>query len=389
LVEIGYLYNMKLILTEEQFKILMTEGQECDVFQDLTGAEDYDDVLKQDPHRFLRTLEGSIVQMSPREYLERCAELQDTSIQDQFKYIDQLKVYEIARKMAKGEKYYLPYLNYNNKHQEGRHRVRAAELLGCQMVKVAVFKKPDQEEVSHFDSPEVTLAEMESKYPDVYTDPQGTYVVYKHDNELNGETSKFLDLYPDVEMGFYLLDCLMGVNWLESQTNEVDFSIDDFILDEDHPDLTNFIWEVVVGAVSEDDRKEDGIDEPSSTYEALQLPGNWQRAYEGLRPLGQYCKNMLNSCLIHDFVYWNSDFFDDGLENGYTVELVPKAGIMKVYSDLSYSDPGRGIKSGKEFLEYHDAVMNYERSELPRDHGHYKVRKKTIDEYITKFPPVS
>lgn len=382
---------MQLILTENQFKHLMAEGQECDVFQDSTGAEDYDDVLKQDPHRFLRTLQGEIVQMTPKEYLERCADLQDTTVQDQFKYVDQLKVYEIARKMAKGIKYYLPYINYNNKHQEGRHRVRAAELLGCQMVKVAVFKKPDQEEVSQTDSQELALAEVESKYPDVFTDPQGTYVIYKHDFELNGEAKMFTDLYPDAGeyVGYLLSELMRPPVYITEHTNEVEFNTDHFILDKDHPDLTNYIWEAVESVISEDDRKELRIVRPSTIYEALQLIAAWEEDFEGLRALGQYCKTMLNSCLIYDFVYWNSDFFEDGLENGYTVELVPKAGIMKVYSNLSYSDPGRGIKNGKEFLEENDVILNYERAELPVDHGHYKVRKESIDEYINRYPPIS
>lgn len=378
---------MKVILTEEQFKLLMIEGQECDVFQDITGAEDYDDILQQEPGRYLKSMEGKVVQMTPEEYYQECAKLQDTSTSDQFKYIDQLKVYEIARAMAKGTKYYLPYLNYNTRQQEGRHRVRAAELLGCQMVKVAVFTKPGQSEVSK-DVQEITLSDLENKFPDVYIDPRGTYVVYKHDYKLNGETSKFLDLYPDVENGGYLLDSLMTANRLEEQTNEVNFSISSFILNKDLPDLTSFIWETITGVLSEDERKDLGISQPTTTFEALGTIYAFSSDYPEFQVLADYLKKMLNSCLIYDFCYWNSDFFDDGLENGYEVELVPRAGIMKVYSTLKYSDPAGAVKSGKEFLEYHDVVLSYERSELPVDHGHYVVRQVSVIEYLNKYPPV-
>jgi len=117
------------------------EQEICDIFTTSTGEEDYDDVLNQDPGRFLRSMKGEVIQIKPEAYIAQCAKIKGTSIKEQYSDLDESKIQKFARAMDNGEKFNLPFINYNTGHQDGRHRVMAAKLHGCNFVNIAVFTK--------------------------------------------------------------------------------------------------------------------------------------------------------------------------------------------------------------------------------------------------------
>ena len=105
-----------------------------------TGTSYGDDYLKSGKCR--------IVEMSPKEYLERCAyEIFDNGTmestlngavdEDAKKYADMMK---------NGTKFDLPWLNYNGGGQEGRHRALAAYMNGLNKMPVLIIGNPPSKE---------------------------------------------------------------------------------------------------------------------------------------------------------------------------------------------------------------------------------------------------
>ena len=176
---------MKIILRESQLeKCMLSEARGCDVFTNSTTAQDYDDVLMNLPNKQFRSMSGTIVQMTPREYFERCAQLQGNTVGDQYGILDKTKVKAIADTMSRGHKFDLPYIDYFSKEQEGRHRVLAAELHGCEVVKIGVFSeegRPDPYTEDWDADRKHTLESLESKLSDVQVDAEGVYITYIHD----------------------------------------------------------------------------------------------------------------------------------------------------------------------------------------------------------------
>ena len=124
-----------------------------------TGMSGYDDVLEQidvdkKGYRYTRNSKyglAYIAEMSPLEYMDRCAleifkrtyhsNLYGTlaSDGDVDKYADMMK---------NGTKFDLPMLNYNTMQQEGRHRALAAYLNGIEKMPVLVIGQPEYNLIS-------------------------------------------------------------------------------------------------------------------------------------------------------------------------------------------------------------------------------------------------
>jgi len=108
-------------------------------FKNKTNIPDFDAILFNQLSNLPKKYHdwyGEIKFLSPKEYINECARLQDTSYQDQLKYINKSNVDDIKENMRNGVKYNMPYLNYVNKQQEGRHRVAAANQLGQNKIPV-------------------------------------------------------------------------------------------------------------------------------------------------------------------------------------------------------------------------------------------------------------
>jgi hypothetical protein len=133
---------MKILIEERQLRRIIEElNDECDLFKDTTNRPDYDDVLMGRPNRNMMNIVGEIIEMSPKEYIQRCADMQGTSFDEQMKYIDSIRKEKVINAMGRGVKIDMPMIDYVNKFQEGRHRVMGASELGCDKIKVAVFTK--------------------------------------------------------------------------------------------------------------------------------------------------------------------------------------------------------------------------------------------------------
>lgn len=83
---------------------------------------------------------GYIAEMSPAEYLKRCAYqvFENATIESTLAAINENNVDEYAKKIESGEKFDMPYLNLKKGEQEGRHRAAAAMKAGIEKIPVLV-----------------------------------------------------------------------------------------------------------------------------------------------------------------------------------------------------------------------------------------------------------
>lgn len=138
--------------------------------------------------------------LSAEEYIYECAKLQDTSYQDQFKYINKSNVEDIKENMRNGIKYNMPYLNYVDKQQEGRHRVAAANQLGQNKIPVLCL----YQDTIQYDN---NISDMIGKWDDLIKIDDSYYV--KFNNDFKSQH----DLLECIAKGYeyYLLDSLLYI----------------------------------------------------------------------------------------------------------------------------------------------------------------------------------
>ena len=115
-----------------------------------TGTSMYDDFLN-DQHDYMKLVKGKqghIEMMTPYKYLATCANRifkRGTSgrinIEEEMHRLNYQDILKYKGMMESGTKFHLPYLNYVDSSQEGRHRICAAYLLGAKKVPVLVVTK--------------------------------------------------------------------------------------------------------------------------------------------------------------------------------------------------------------------------------------------------------
>lgn len=83
-----------------------------------------------------------IAEMSPKEYMERCAkEVFEIPVEDVYSgMLNKADTNMYTRMMKSGTKFDMPYLDAKTKQQEGRHRALAAEKLGIKKIPVLYLK---------------------------------------------------------------------------------------------------------------------------------------------------------------------------------------------------------------------------------------------------------
>ena len=138
--------------------------------------------------------------LSAEEYIYECAKLQDTTYQDQFKYIDKSNVEDIKKNMINGVKYNIPYLNYVNKQQEGRHRVIAANQLGQKKIPVLCLY---QDTIQYNNN----ISDMIGKWDDLIKINDSYYV--KFNNDFKSQHDLLQCIAEDYQ--YYLLDSLFYI----------------------------------------------------------------------------------------------------------------------------------------------------------------------------------
>jgi hypothetical protein len=172
-------------------------------FKNKTNIPDFDAILFNQlsnlPEKY-HDWYGEIKFLSPEEYLNECARLQDTSYQDQLKYINKSNVDDIKENMRNGVKYNMPYLNYVDKQQEGRHRVAAAYQLGQKKIPVLCLY---QDKIQNDNN----ISDMIGKWDDLIKIDDSYYV--KFNNDFKSQHNLLRCIAEDYE--YYLLNALFYI----------------------------------------------------------------------------------------------------------------------------------------------------------------------------------
>jgi hypothetical protein len=183
-------------------KQLLREALSENFFKDKTNIPDYDALLNKDydqlPNEY-KTQKAFVVYLTKNEYIAECAKLQDTTIEQQYQYINQNKVNQYATLMQNGEKFNMGYLNYINKKQEGRHRILAAYNLGQTKVPVLI--------INHMEI-DASINDVINNWKDINISQEGNpYVIYNITNPK--EQIQFLEtITPNYQE--YLLDDILS-----------------------------------------------------------------------------------------------------------------------------------------------------------------------------------
>jgi hypothetical protein len=145
---------------------------------------------------------GEIKFLSAEEYINECAILQGTSYQQQFKFILKSKVEDIKENMSNGVKYDMPYLNYVDKEQEGRHRVIAANELNQNKIPVLCL----YQDVIENDN---NISDMIGKWDDLIKINDSYYVKFKNNNDFKSKSYLLQCIAKDYD--YYFLDDLFYI----------------------------------------------------------------------------------------------------------------------------------------------------------------------------------
>lgn len=94
-------------------------------FSTSTGIEDYDKLMNRDDYG----KSGEVIFMSLDEYMEYVSEIQGTSKGEQYELLRRNNIKSIKGEMKRGVEYDIPYLDFADKTQEGRHRMYSANEL--------------------------------------------------------------------------------------------------------------------------------------------------------------------------------------------------------------------------------------------------------------------
>lgn len=115
-------------------QIRPTEKTEFKGFQ-LDTATSYYEGLREKGEAF-------VAEMSPKEYLERCAyQVFDTTLERTLRAVNPKAVQKYSVEMNNGTNFYMPVLNLADKEQEGRHRAVTAIVNGIEKIPVLVVPK--------------------------------------------------------------------------------------------------------------------------------------------------------------------------------------------------------------------------------------------------------
>ena len=121
-----YIYNKIVILMRARIKRLLREGLNGGLyFNNSTGISDYDKLIDNK----INNKYGEIDYMTSDEYMGYVSELQGTSKSAQYKLLSKSNLGYIINGMKSGELYNIPYIDYSNNSQEGRHRIVSANEL--------------------------------------------------------------------------------------------------------------------------------------------------------------------------------------------------------------------------------------------------------------------
>lgn len=112
-----------------------------------TGIPMYDSLIDGITNTQTENLQGEIRWISPKEFLTKCADDVNMSLDDYvFEIIDDTKYQDCLDKRKSGDKAPLPYLKLVNDtlEHEGRHRAMVAKDLGDKYIPILVITERDE-----------------------------------------------------------------------------------------------------------------------------------------------------------------------------------------------------------------------------------------------------
>lgn len=113
----------------------------------------YNNMLKKpDYFKNNKRREFNIERMTPDEYMRKSADIHNSSVSNEMRAIDEDIVEEYADLMEGGEEFPMPFLDFADGYQEGRHRVLAFKRVADKGSKLPVMV--------------ITKYEGEIKYPE-------------------------------------------------------------------------------------------------------------------------------------------------------------------------------------------------------------------------------
>lgn len=202
------------------YEELLRESIDYGYFKDRSNIPDYDAILFGLNNRLPKKYDnwvGEIKFMSGEEYFRECAKIAGTDVYSQKEPLLIGNINEIEYNMSRGIKYDIPYLNYVEKTQEGRHRVMAASNLGQSRIPVLVLYLGVEEKGYE------KLEDMVNIWDDLIT-IEGEY--YIRFNNIRGDYKSAGRLLRCIVRGYdkYQLDYLLG-----SKLYPNTYSIDKYI----------------------------------------------------------------------------------------------------------------------------------------------------------------
>lgn len=114
--------------------MILIESNNDEVFnKKATGTSYYNNFLNNEDHNYMKLakgVEGKIKYLTKDEYFDICSKvIFKVPIKKVYEAVSETLVIKYYNMMKKGIKFHLPYINYSNNSQEGRHRMIAANML--------------------------------------------------------------------------------------------------------------------------------------------------------------------------------------------------------------------------------------------------------------------
>ena len=173
-------------------------------FKTVSSIPDYDKILFGKNYELPKKYAfwyAKIEFMSKEDYFRECARIQNTSYSDQFRYVVDNKVQLIMERMEDGVKFDMPYLNYVENEQEGRHRVVAADNLGQKLIPILVLDDVEEDN-------SLELLDMLGKWDDL-VERNGIYYVKFNITDWKSGDNLLSSIASDYD--YYFLDVLFNM----------------------------------------------------------------------------------------------------------------------------------------------------------------------------------
>jgi hypothetical protein len=182
----------------------LNENKSYGFFKTTSSIPDYEKVLSgknsELPNKY-KHWKGEVQWMSKEDYFRECARIQNTSYSDQFRYVVDNKVQLIMERMEDGIKFDIPYLNYVENEQEGRHRVVAADNLGQKLIPILVLYDVEEDN-------SIELSDMLGKWDDL-VERNGIYYVKFNITDWKSGDNLLSSIVSDYD--YYFLDVLFNM----------------------------------------------------------------------------------------------------------------------------------------------------------------------------------